>query len=192
MECFDVYNKYGEKTGETVERREAHAKGICHRVIHLWIVNAQNQLLFQQRSADKDAGANLWYVSVGGHIESGEAIEATLIRETKEELGLDISGFTDKIDYLFTFKEIKRENDGAFIDDEFYDVFVLKADFPIAQMTLQAEEVQAVGYIGFDAFKKAVASGDKTLWQHEIGYPLLLMALEHYLNIHLKEEGNAG
>ncbi len=37
MEFFDVLDEQGNKTGETIERSEAHKKGICHRVIQVWI-----------------------------------------------------------------------------------------------------------------------------------------------------------
>lgn len=178
MEFFDVYNKYGEKTGDVIERSEAHKKGLCHRVVHLWILNLRNELLIQQRSANKDAGANLWYVSVGGHIESSEDIESTLIRETREELGLDISLLTDSIEYLYTFKDSLIENNGAFIDSEFYDVFALRVDFDINQVAMQADEVQDVKYIPYEEFKNIVVSRDKSFWQHEVGYKMLLAALD--------------
>ena len=184
MEYFDVYNKYGEKTGEIIERCEAHRKGICHRVIHLWIINSHNEILIQQRSSNKDAGANLWYVSVGGHIESSESIENTLIRETKEELGLDIIPFINSLEYLFTFKETLVENSGTFIDNEFYDVFILKADFDTGQVTVQEEEVQAVKYINYNEFKDIIMNQDESFWQHKIGYKMLLIVLEEYFRSH--------
>lgn len=183
MEYLNVCNKYGEKTNEIIERSEAHKNGICHRVIHLWILNSNDELLIQQRSANKDAGANLWYVSVGGHIEASENIENTLIRETKEELGLDISHLVDSIVYLYTFTEYTVENDGNYIDNEIYDVFVLKTDFDINQITMQAEEVQAVKYIKYDDFKKIVINKDKSFWQHKVGYKMLLIALDEFCNL---------
>ena len=149
-EYFDVYNRYGEKTGGVIERGEAHRHGICHRVIHLWIINAQNQILIQQRSAQKESGGGLWYVSVGGHIESAESIESTLLRETREELGLDISGDMEAVQYLFTFKETLTENDGTYVDNEFFDVFALRANYDLSQITMQKEEVQAVKYIDYE------------------------------------------
>lgn len=182
MEYFDVYNKYGEKTHEIIERRAAHSNGICHRVIHLWILNQNNELLLQQRGANI-AGANFWYVSVAGHIESAESIESTLIRETHEELGLDISHLTDSIVYLYTFKELINENDGKYMDNEFYDVFVLKSDFDISQIILQTDEVQAVKYVKYGDFKNMVNNQDKSLWQHKVAYKMLMSALDDFINL---------
>jgi len=180
MEYFDVYNKYGEKTGKIVERGNAHKNGIRHRAVHLWILNKNNEVLIQQRSANKSAGANLWYVSVGGHIESSESIENTLIRETKEELGLDISNLTDSINYLYTFAEYKTDKNDTYIDDEIYDVFLLKADFDISQITMQVEEVQAVKYMDYGEFKRVITSHGKSFVQHKVGYNMLISALDDF------------
>lgn len=181
MEYFDVYNRFGEKTGEIVERNLAHQKGICHQVVHLWIVNSKKQILLQKRSATKEAGANLWYVSAAGHIESGENIAQTLIRETKEELGLDISSVVENTEYLHTFQEIKYENDNEYIDNEFYTVFYLEADFKLEEMTLQKEEVQEVCYIDYQDFRQLIEKKDPSLWQHETGYKMLLISLDEKL-----------
>ena len=35
MEIFDIIDKYGNPTGQTVERSIAHAEGIPHRTAHL-------------------------------------------------------------------------------------------------------------------------------------------------------------
>lgn len=180
-ELFDVYNRYGEKTGDVVARGEAHRTGACHRVIHLWIVNEHGQVLIQQRSADKDAGANLWYVSVGGHIAHGEGIEETLIRETREELGLDITGMLKSIEYLYSFKETLIEQDGLFWDEEFFDVFVLRANFAIEALVLQKEEVQAAKYVAYEAFREAILGRDPSFWINEAGFPLLAVALDRYM-----------
>ncbi len=90
MEFFDVLDEQGNKTGEIIERNEAHKKGICHRVIQVWFINSKKELLLQKRSANKESCPNMWCVSVGGHIESNEDERQTIIREVSEELGLEI------------------------------------------------------------------------------------------------------
>ena len=180
MEYFDIYNKYGEKTGEIIERKNAHKNGICHRAVHLWILNQNNEVLIQQRSASKGAGAGLWYVSVAGHIEAGENIESTLIRETAEELGLDVSHLMNDVKYLYTFLECSLHRNGTYIDNEFFDVFALKADFDVNQIIMQPEEVQNVKYVKYDDFKKIIHTQDESFWQHKVGYKLLLPSLDAF------------
>ena len=181
MEYFDVYNKYGEKTGATIGRKDAHKDGILHRTVYLWILNQNKEILIQQRSANKEANPNLWHVSVAGHINAQESVESTLIRETKEELGLDISSLLGSVVYLYTFAERGVLNGGEYIDNEIYDVFVLKADFDISQVVMQKEEVQDVRYIKFDELKEMIISEDASLWINKVGSKMLIVALEDYL-----------
>jgi len=53
------------------------------------LVDADNRVLITQRPAGKPM-AGLWEFP-GGKVEAGETPEATLIRELKEELGVDTS-----------------------------------------------------------------------------------------------------
>lgn len=58
MEFFDIVDEKGIPTGETIERTQAHEKGVRHRTAHIWIVREQDgkaQLLLQKRSAEKDS-----------------------------------------------------------------------------------------------------------------------------------------
>ena len=53
MELFDICDENGLPTGETVERKEAHAKGIRHRTAHVWVIRQREgriQVLLQKLS----------------------------------------------------------------------------------------------------------------------------------------------
>ena len=39
MEFFDIVDEKGIPTGETIERIQAHKKGVRHRTAHIWIVS---------------------------------------------------------------------------------------------------------------------------------------------------------
>ena len=57
MELFDICDEQGTPTGDTVERSEAHAKGICHRTAHIWIAKQENgryKVLLQKRSMESN------------------------------------------------------------------------------------------------------------------------------------------
>ena len=41
-EYLDIVDENGIPTGETVERETAHAKGIRHRTVHLWLVRKKD------------------------------------------------------------------------------------------------------------------------------------------------------
>lgn len=74
MEFFDIVDEKGIPTGETIERIQAHKKGVRHRTAHIWIVREQNgkaQLLLQKRSAEKDSFPGRFDTSSAGHIQAG-------------------------------------------------------------------------------------------------------------------------
>ena len=179
MEYFDVIDENGNKTGDIVERNEAHRHGICHRVIHVWVMNSRNQLLLQKRSKNKDICPDMWYVSLGGHIESNENNEEAIIREFSEELGLEVQ--MENVKYLYTFHEIATFEDGAVIDNEFYDVYLLRMDLDVDDLILQDDEVQEVKFIHYSDFKHAVQNVDPSFWIHDEGFSMLFDCLDKYV-----------
>ena len=77
MEIFDIVDEKGIPTGETIERTQAHEKGVRHRTAHIWIVREQDgkaQLLLQKRSAEKDSFPGRFDTSSAGHIQAGERV----------------------------------------------------------------------------------------------------------------------
>ena len=94
MEFFDIVDEKGIPTGETIERTQAHKKGVRHRTAHIWIVREQDgkaQLLLQKRSAEKDSFPGRFDTSSAGHIQAGDEPEESAIRELHEELGIQAS-----------------------------------------------------------------------------------------------------
>ena len=59
---------------------------MAHEVVAALIVQT-NKILLGQRAADRDFYPDVWDM-FGGHVEAGEAHEATLVRELQEELGI--------------------------------------------------------------------------------------------------------
>ena len=84
----------GELTGKNILKKEAHKKGVWHGAIHIWIISSdKKRILLQKRCADKDLFPNMWDISVGGHISSGEDSLLGAKRELSEELGLNPSDY---------------------------------------------------------------------------------------------------
>ena len=82
MEIFDVIDKDGNPTGETVTREQAHTEGIPHRTAHIWILRKKEgriQVLLQKRSKNKDSFPGMFDTSSAGHIQAGdEPLESAL------------------------------------------------------------------------------------------------------------------
>ena len=62
---------------------------LLHPVIHLHIINGEGKIFLQLRSKDKDIQPGKWDTSVGGHVDPGETTEQALMREAREEAGLE-------------------------------------------------------------------------------------------------------
>ncbi len=121
MEWFDQYDEEGNLLSQQVSRTEAHTQGIWHKTIHLWLCNAQGELLWQKRSLAKDTNPGLWDISVAGHISAGQTPVEAAIRETKEEAGIQISA--ENLIHLFSVKNEFRDPLTQVFDREFQEVF---------------------------------------------------------------------
>lgn len=140
MEYFDVLNEYGEFTGKIATREECHEKGLWHRSVYAFIFNEKGEVLLQKRSSNKKLWPNLWDITAGGHVLAGEFGIQALIREVKEELGIDIK--EDEIKYLVgsTSSNIK----GKIKNNHFNECYIVTKNIDISQLKLQEEEVSDV------------------------------------------------
>ena len=100
MEYIDVLDKNGNKTGIIKTKDEIYNDGDYHRTVHIWIINDNKEILVQKRHPQKETFANLWAISVAGHVRSGESNVDAIKRELKEELGQKVK--EEEIEYLFT------------------------------------------------------------------------------------------
>ncbi len=81
-------------------KSECHAgNGILHRAFSIFIFNGRNELLLQQRSADKPLWPNYWSNTCCSHPRRGETMEQAVSRRLEQELG-----FECPLEYLYKFK----------------------------------------------------------------------------------------
>jgi isopentenyldiphosphate isomerase len=108
VEYFDVLNEDGTVAGRA-SRTECHTGSmLLHGVVHVLAFTSNNGIILQKRSLWKDIEPDKWDTSVGGHIEEGETIAEALIRESREELGIEGGGFERLYAYIMT-SDIERE-----------------------------------------------------------------------------------
>ncbi len=93
-EILEVINEEGETLYEAT-RKDIHTKGLLHKEIHIWLFTPERKLIFQHRSKTKDTFPDKLDASVGGHVDLGESYEEAVLRECKEELGIDIESIDD-------------------------------------------------------------------------------------------------
>ena len=102
MELFDILNPDGSKTGIVRERVVAHREGSLHATVHMWIVRPNEKsgydVLLQKRSQTKDSNPGSYDISSAGHVDAGDEILESAIRELKEEL--DIEAKPEELHYI--------------------------------------------------------------------------------------------
>ncbi len=95
-ELFDVVDADDRVIGRA-PRGEVHARGLRHRAVHAFVVNATGRVFLHQRSLTKDTFPGRWNSSCAGHVGAGDDYDETMRRELEEELGLHVpaAGFGD-------------------------------------------------------------------------------------------------
>ncbi|MBA7561350.1 putative Nudix hydrolase YfcD [subsurface metagenome] len=97
-ELFDIVDSDDNVVGRAT-RRECHADpALIHRAVFVLVFNDQGQVLWQERSLSKDVNPGQWVTSVSGHVNAGESYEEAAVRETREDLGVDLP-----VEFLGTF-----------------------------------------------------------------------------------------
>ena len=159
---LDVYDSLGNKTGRIVAREkkdETFSKDEHIAVAIIYIENDRNEFLIQKTSKEKGGH----YSSTGGHIKHGEDAFTTIVREVKEELGIDVSN-----DNIISLGHIC-------VDFPVRFMFYLKKNINLNDITLQKDEVESVSYMDVDTIKDIL---DKGL-MHKGHYKVLEKVLEY-------------
>ena len=146
MELLDVYDDNAQRTGRIVVRGDKSTpfdKGEHIAVAIIYIENSKNEFLIQKTSENKGG----LYSSTGGHVDHGEEPIDAIIREVKEELGIDISedNIVDLGYVLFDFP--------------LRFLFYLKKDVDLNDLVLQKEEVASVSYMDKNQLQNVINNG---------------------------------
>ena len=155
-ERIDILTSTGEFTGNTCLKSEAHQQGLYHQTIHIWFYTEGKKIVLQKRAAVKKVFPNHWDVSVAGHIGAGEKVTTAAIRETKEEIGIDITA-EDLIKIGYRKDEITHPN--GILDNEFKHIYLCKLKKDLTELTIQVGEVDAVHLFDFSILKDASKHG---------------------------------
>ena len=107
-EMFDVVDSSDKVIGRA-SREEVHRKGLLHRSTHLLVFDGSGRVLLQKRSMRKDRFPGRWDSSVSGHVDSGEHYDECVVRETMEEIGIDLAGTPDRLFKINACDETDRE-----------------------------------------------------------------------------------
>lgn len=165
MELLDLYDENGNVTGKTIVRGDKSAKVESNEHIALatiFIENSEGKFLIQKTSKEKGDV----FSTTGGHVDSGETPLDTIIRETKEEIGVSID--SDEIE----------EYGYMMFDMPLRFIFYVKKDVDVSNLKLQKEEVDYVKYMSVEEIQDLIKSG-QMLKSHAIQFNELLSKLNN-------------
>jgi isopentenyl-diphosphate delta-isomerase len=73
----------------TMEKMEAHRKGLLHRAFSILIFNSNGEMLLQQRADEKYHSGGLWTNACCSHPRPGETLEDAGKRKLIQEMGFE-------------------------------------------------------------------------------------------------------
>ena len=156
-ELIDIYDANRNRTGLTVPREGARMGEGQYMLYVLAIVqDVQGRFLITQRALDKSWGAGWWEVT-GGGVLSGETSSQAVVREVREEVGLDVSGLPLEPVYAYTNVDLERG------DNYIVDIYRFELDVTESDVTLQ--ESEAIG-CKFAAWDEICALADQGVFLH--------------------------
>lgn len=132
MEMRDLYDINRNLTGKRIFKGDIIPENTYIMIVVIFIQNEKNEFLIQKRSIQKDG---LW-ATTGGHPKSGESSLEGIITEVKEELGI-------VIDRPILFKQASGKN-------TICDLYYIKENIDIAEITIQKEEVTNIKWASVD------------------------------------------
>ncbi len=106
------------------------------RIVTVWVLNSNNELLIAKRSMNKKTNPGKWGPSVAGTVEDGDSYRETALREVQEEIGVTLS--------LIDGALIMHDED---LGSRANKNFIAHTELPIEAFTIQAEEVDAIAWI---------------------------------------------
>lgn len=179
-EFFDILDENGNKTGKIKSRSSVHQDGDWHRAEHIWIINEDNDILLQRRCQTKDSDPNMLDISCAGHLISGDKPLEGALRELKEELNLDVT--IEDLKYITTLKRSPKHDNG-FIDNEYDDLYLLRINKKIDELTFQKEEISEILFVPYQEFKKMVSDKREDLVIYPDEYKILFEILDKEENL---------
>lgn len=141
MELWDLYTKDRVCTGQTHVRGVSLPDDRFHLVVHVWIQNAQGQYLISQRAKTRPRFPLMWEC-VGGSVLAGETSLQGALRETKEEVGIDLDPAAGRL----LFSNVRETVHGTRFND-IMDVWLFSYNGAVCLENATTDEVDSVHWL---------------------------------------------
>ena len=147
LEKIDVYDKNKQRTGKTIIRdKDDLGEGEYALLTHAVIINSKKNILISKRAKDKAHYPGFWENN-GGLCMAGENSLQGVIREIKEELGIDLSSKKGRL-----YKEYTT-------DKKFDDIWLFKVDINVSELKLN-NEVEKAKWVTIEEYEQLNKDGN--------------------------------
>ena len=138
----------------TMEKMEAHQKGLLHRAFSVFIFNSKGELLLQKRAKDKYHSGGLWTNACCSHPFPGENTLSAAKRRLMEEMGMNCD-----LEHAFSF--IYKVNlDKGMTEHELDHVFIGVSD---ECPKLNVHEVEDFKYVTLEQAEQLIKNNPESL-----------------------------
>lgn len=170
-ELVVLVNENNEQIG-LMPKLEAHQKAVLHRAFSVFILNDKNELMLQQRAADKYHSPLLWANTCCSHQRENETNLEAGNRRLQEEMG-----FTTELKELFSFV-YKAPFDNGLTEHELDHVMI---GYYNQNPIININEVQDWKWMDIDLVRKDIQENPEiyTAW-----FKIIFNEFYHFLEEH--------
>lgn len=147
-EIWDLYDENRELLGKDHVRGEQLPIDGYHLVVHVWIRNSKGEYLISQRSANRPTNPLMWEC-VDGSVVKGEDSLQGVLREVKEEVGIDLLPEKGQV----VLSDIKKIEFGKVVN-KIVDVWLFDYDGEVDLGNATTDEVAQVAWMNREQIKE--------------------------------------
>lgn len=125
QELLPLVDPAGNVIGKATRTECHNGSMLLHPVVHLHVFNENGELYLQKRPMWKDIQPGKWDTAVGGHVDFGEDIHTALLREAREELGINAEG--SELVQMYEFHS-EREHELVYAHKIVYDKDIIPSE----------------------------------------------------------------
>lgn len=166
-----LVNELDEQIG-VMPKMEAHEKAALHRAFSVFILNSKNEVMLQQRAAQKYHSPLLWTNTCCSHQRVSESNIEAGTRRLKEEMGI-----TAPLKELFSFI-YKAPFDNGLTEHELDHVMIGYYD---GEPDINPEEVESWKWMGIEEVKEDMKQHPET---YTVWFRIIFDEFYHYLEDH--------
>jgi isopentenyl-diphosphate delta-isomerase len=174
-----LVNEKDEQIG-LMPKMEAHEKALLHRAFSVFILNSKNEIMLQQRAAQKYHSPLLWTNTTCSHQREGETNLEAGNRRLMEEMGIRA-----ELRELFSFI-YKAPFDNGLTEHEFDHVMI---GYYNNEPNINKEEAASWTRMGIEAVKEDMKTNSDiyTAW-----FKIIFDEFYHYIEEHKSPLNNKG